>query len=549
MDLDPMALMVLSQQNQQKQQGPGDPPPQGSMNPGPDPEMLWKSATKLIHSGKFSKADVGAWLASKTNGDVPTFDALVQNRQQMQRAQAAQEQAQAGDPGALATGAGSALNGMSMGLLPKALGAVSPEARETFESGLKAGAKEHPWIAGLSDVAGSMASGGMVGGGIARGLGPMIRSPLARGLAVGAATGAVGGEAAGISDQPGQEVNPVKALPQAAAGTALGGILGGAGAKFIEALNPSEQTAFDLVRRSAPGKPGILAGKTWQAGFDQLQKVSDQYKDLGDPVLARPVGMLNRTMRQQLIKTGMNSQEAASEVIDKSKALLKAVTARSTEIGNDPETGYHAVLAKSNAAIMADPETQAIARTQGKQTMTGPELHDFKKQLSQSVRSMQKKYDMGDEVNTADMKSKGALLDRVQTVLQQQPGYAELNAKIAPYLQYARDLRQTGSVISKRMARGTQIGTSKNVETGPIKMVSDAVKGVLGVNPMMQKERAGTTLGHALMESSGPREFVEQTETTPAWTQPSGRLAGVGTGAAAPIYRKIRGLLSKKDEE
>ena len=392
---------------------------------------------------------------------------------------------------------------------------------------------------------------GVGAGGLTKDLiGPAVAhlTPSLRGMLMGGTAAAGVGEAAGIADQPGREVSPIKALPQALASGLLGAFGGGAAELGIKKLNPSAAEIHDFVRKSAPSGEGVFAGTGFKEGMDALEKAGEKFAGVA-PELQRPIGMLTRLGRNTLVQKSRLSPSAAQDNLSALGSMIDNVNKAKDVIANHPETGYDALFKAHDAEIAQNPEALAIARSQGKTDVSGRWLEDTKQQLQNKVGSMALAKRRGESVNNVQLRQSGALLDRTTNVLKTIPGYEELTSSLSPYMQYLGELRKMSTKVERTMSR--QMGTASSGSTNPAEMAKEAVQEQAGMTKTMQRERAARTVSRGLLSSKTPEDLVEKTEFSAPFASPEAKAGGALAGLADPIWRrvksKVKGILSRNE--
>ena len=507
------------------------------------PELLplYDYITKTIHAavaagdlGLLQKRNIDSLVHEMSKGTIPTYSALLQAQKTHASAISQKEMSEAGDPGAMATAAGRGLTGMTFGLAPKIMGAFSPEMRQTFEEGMGRGSEEHPMAGFLGEEGGGLASGILGGSLIGKALPFQAMKPGLRAAAQGGIFGAGIGEAQGIAAQPGQEFDPVAALPGAGLGLLTGAVAGATGEKLLSRYNATPDVLHEAVQASSAVRPGVLsAGVGFKEGMKELERSSKLLAGQSS-TLQRPMAMLTRKFRILTLQQARKSPAAADDAIATLQGAKDMVKQEYASIAQHPTTGYDAILNKVD--IAQDPRVIAIAQETGQPIGQGARwLEDLKQQVRGDVRVLQRQKETGAEkVKNVVLKNKGELLGRLDDVLNDVPGYATLNATVSPYLKYMRDADAMLVQLGRARARGMSMAGGSLHEALP-----EAIMSGLGLSKTLGTERTARGVVGALTRAKDPHSLLQMGELSPPFSMTEPRIAGASAGLLSPLIRHL----------
>lgn len=507
---------------------------------------VYEQLTKIVHNaarqGKtdlLTRDNLDALARHLSQGQFESYDQVIDAQNRRNRLISQQEMEQAADPGALATFAGKGFESATFGLGPKMLGMVSPELQQSFGEGLQRGGDLHPGAELGGDITGILAGG--FGLGRAAGSIPGLRAlpnSMSAGIQ-GAAAGATGGYASGLGMQPGQEWNFQKPLLPAALGGALGFGMGAGAEKLLSSVNAAADRAHELIRRSAPVGTGIGAGTGFWSGVRELEKLNSRFNG----ILRRPLALLTRRLEQSLQQTARVSPTMADDATTTLTRMERTVDAAYQKLARDPVRGYP-ILEKVD--LSQNPQAAAIAREQGfTGQVTARWLENLRQELRNEVRTLKLQKESGmEKVRNATLQSRGEKLSQIEKVLDDVPGYSELRARVAPYLNYLQQIRKLRSRIERSRLRPTPL-----VGGGGGLAAKDAVKAAVGLDRGMAQERTARSLGQALLQHDNPLAMMSGLSDDPLFgflRSPEAVAGATGTAAGSSLWRRLQ---SPYDEE
>jgi len=353
----------------------------------------------------------------------------------------------------------------------------------------------------------------------------------------------------------------MKALPSAGMGAASGLAGGLLGTKLAEAINPAPSMAHDLIRESAPAgilggvgsdvgeSGGIMGGQSFKGGMKALEALSEANHKLPKP-LQLPFGFLNKTLKNQLMKTGQMSPQTADEGFQFLSTKIKQVEDAKDAIANHPTKGYNALLSdpQADAIVTASSDAKKIAKALGKTSMTAQELQDYKIKLSNEVQGLKTKKLEGKKYDTKALKVKGSTVATINGVLSKVPGYSDLNAEVSPYLKSIRSMSQVASLMDRMRPRQVPVPAG-DMGMEPSKALGEAIKSQAVGTTGLRRAKAARTITRGLLGAKNPEEFLEMTEFGKPWDVPAARGGGAVTGLLGePLQwarKKIGGLLGE----
>ena len=506
---------------------------------------IYQRVTDLIHKAArqgrtdlLDKDTLNEVVQDISGGAFKTYAALLDAQNRRNRLISQQEKEAVADPGALATFAGKGFKEGTFGLGPKLLNLMSPNLGGAFESGLETGGAAHPAAELGGDIFGSLVSGYGAGRAVGSALPlPGLPNTARAGIQGGAAAGLTG-LASGLGSQPGTEFDVGKALPQAGISALLGFGFGAGTEKLMSIYNAASDRIHDLVSKSAPSQIGAQAGVRFSEGIRELERISNKFSG----VLKRPVALLTNRFKSALQNVSRRSPTAAEDALTALNKLEQTVDAAYKRIANNPKTGYPRL---DKIDLAANPVAKEIAREQGYSgPLTARWLEDTKQQLRSRLRTLKIQKEQGlEKVNNRELTRLGKTVDRINGVLDEVPGYQELRAQVAPYLQYLQEIRKMRTAVARARPRASPLIEKGSIFGAP----KDAVKGMAGLDASRAQERTARSMLEGLMKGT-PAEMIEAVNPPLGGFlhTPEAVAGGVAGSGAGLLYRRFG---KREDEE
>jgi hypothetical protein len=502
----------------------------------PKMERIWQDAVKAIHAGKgVTRADLDAYVHRESGGAMPSFAALTQSRMQHEKVREQQEQ-QSFAPSALATGAQSAGKQAALfGLLPKLAGMISPQTGKEMSDFEQAGEAAHPVASTVGGEVGAGVTGGLLGGLAPKMLGnlAMLRNlrPLLRAGVEQATVGGGIGAASGLA-QPNPTPGDVAA--RTGTGALAGGILGPLAEHLSVKYNPRAGASHLLdnaIRENAPITSESTA-PSFTEGLAEIQKTAAATKGL-PPELQPPMALQAPTFTRLAARImSMKSAKARATSIDQIANLHDATEAAYKGIANHPTEGYDAVLAKGDPIVASNPDALQIQKEQGLSgSPTARSLFSLYKKYRDVAQTVSDAREMG--VATSDELEKGVragkLAGRLNDILQDVPGFSDLQSKVKPYFDQQSKLNLLLKVVK---GRGELRGAAPPVERGDF---AEGIKSGLGQSNYQFSEKVARQLVKPLMQTKDIGGLLHQIHD-PA-TIPSVAAGGAASILGPPLNR------------
>lgn len=403
---------------------------------------------------------------------------------------------------------------------------------------LQAGGEEHPYPELAGGMIGSMGPSTLGGMAAEKALLPYLyKIPgLARlfpGLLKFGARGAVGGATASAIGAYGSQTDVTPHLgdiAQAAAeGAIIGfplGVIGGWGSMKLE---PGEHLLGESVQKSTTNEiPSYKAGKgQLLEGTVEPQPIGPPAKDITftpqseaayqqRPEILRPFNAeksadLRGTASKELTKSFQVSAQMRNAVRDRLEQLRQATNV----IEKDPKTGYKAVL---EGKPITDPQALSIYRSQ-RGSYAPPDaaaIYDLYKDLRDEIRDAGLARKAGNKPSLRGLslvdaaKSRDALADALEPV----PGFRDLQARVAPYMQRAAELR-----AFERGMIGRAIKPVGKAETAPKGgLLEEGLPETFGYKATQIEERASRAMYKPLF-STNIHDLFDFIQSEPEYRQ------------------------------
>ncbi len=524
-------------------------------------DQLWADCVKALHAGKgITRADLDAYVHDETKGAITSFAQLAQARAQQERVRSAQEQQDIATPDALGTGIVSAGDAMSFGLVNRLQKAMGDTGTEDY---LNAGAEAHPWAQFAGETVGGIPPALLAGEVMAGPAGSMLgkipgfsRLPglFRTGLKGAAVAGGVGGLASYAHSKDLLHPDPLAILQDVGTNAAIGGPLAIMGGWRGMKLDPAEHLAGKAVQEATPGTtPSLMRGtQAIREGTVTPTTAAPVLSDAAAAQLPEVLRPLNYEKSPSLRVLGAKkiteSAEAAAQAEKALRDRALAVTKAKQVISNDLATGYDVIL--EGAPIQNPAASEIFARYGVEKPVTGRNVFDLQQRLSRQADHMFKVKEGGNAI--VDLEKADALSSDADALRQmlgdEVPGFNDLQAKVAPYIQRQGQLRTALKQVIGRAIKPR--GKAPQVPKGGM---HEAIQESVGLAKEEITEKAARKLVNPLFRSTSTNDllhFITHEKGTIPYTlamRSASGAAGAVAGAAQSRTRmgkKVRGLFS-----
>lgn len=309
------------------------------------------------------------------------------------------------------------------------------------------------------------------------------------------------------------------AAATAAAGGALG-LIGGMGSRMY---NPAEQNLKIGIERSVPDQDF-----NFERGLQALEPPS------GAPPVLQPLMAEKPNLGLLATKYVRQSQVAATQAKNLIENRLQVVRDAKNAIANDPQSGYDAILSQTP---MTDPRAVGTSWYQGLQRQTkgdvptGRDVFNLYKRLQSEVQSAEKARARGSitEAQKQSAYQAGQTADEIAPILNDVPGFPELQAKMAPYLEREKALNNLSVQL-----QGRGVYLKGKMPSPPPRGVREKVLEALQATSPWGTERAARSLVPALYGTTTPDALLGQVNALQAMHSLR-LLPNLGAGATAGL--------------